>query len=410
MRLRMNVLDSRLPIPWLRLGVAKPPISADLVEVKLARAFLSNPITLTGLSDLWIWQDKIVVEILDNAVLKGILRKISAQNGSTEGLIFKVILKPLFNLWDCVTLDITKNEELKKGGDGDFKHSPCTRKLPSTVPIAGTSSAIPSPTTAAFTNDLDSLKKPLRLRILKSIQQSNWGVKTPTQKMMDTVTNYSAAVLQLLHDRFIGSSDSYILPVIPWRDPGPEGVFPGIKPNRQPVDTSMTGLSTGLSLTFARPPSLQLRLGTVSFDIHLNGSIVASAAINGIEFRHDSTRADILIEVIPSMMKRPIRGLLSSARGVLRGALNGAVSGLINGEWGSGSTVLRIVNLRIEDEIGAPVLWVMDVIEALDLEHDLDAFGRLGGAAKGAAKDVRDSVFEITAGLIAAGGSRCSIL
>jgi hypothetical protein len=116
-------------------------------------------------------------------------------------------------------------------------------------------------------------------------------------------------------------------------------------------------------------------------------------------------RPTVLIEITPSVVSsRPLRGLFSSAKGVLKGALTGTVSGLLGGEWGSGSSVLKIVNVRIEDEMGKNVLWLEEVLEVLELEHDLDAIRRLGGKAK-------DGVMGVAAALLAAGGpGRCVVM
>ncbi|KAJ3215307.1 hypothetical protein HDU67_000584 [Dinochytrium kinnereticum] len=519
LRLRMNVLETRLPVPWLRLGLAKPPVITACrlmissrsapVALPLARLTLSDPITLTGLSDLWIWQDRIDVEVLDVAVLKAMVRKVSLQNGSTEGLMVKINLEATLQFMGIVlyqnlplekVIDVKQNEDLKQEAMDLYNSAKQNGCLPSVVNISGTPRPLaeeylsssptspmpPTETSRTINPDTPNNERPplalpgiifpsspshpsklsaLKEALLLEKEPSLLGMETeplngdpsipssvsdttvndisigdddirfdyiqespPSQNPIISSDPTSKPVTQLLgsfpaffndsfqrflsysHSRLIGCVDDYLVPVVPFRDPGAEGVFPGIKAIRQPVDTSISGFSTGLSLTFTRPPSLSLRLGMVSFDIQLNGSNVATATVNGIEFRPSSTRADIMIEVIPSMVKKPIRGFLSSARGVLRGALNGTVAGLVNGEWGSGATVLRVMNLQVEDEGGNKIAWVENVLEALDLEHDLDAVRRLGGAAKGAARDVKDGILDVAAGVLVAGGNRCSVI
>ncbi|KAJ3106891.1 hypothetical protein HDU97_005378 [Phlyctochytrium planicorne] len=459
LRLRMNVLDTRLPLAWLRAGLAKPPTItiSRIVESSnhsppypFAKAHLSDPITLTGLSDLWIWQDCIDVEITDESIVKGIVRKLSQQEWTTDGLIFQINLQATIQfmgyvLYDNLALekiiDVTRNAgkpklchslkfltlawlELKKETIELFEASKKRGELPATVPVAG----IPKPLKDSYSADealpgimfSNHPSHPCQRgsQPKEPVNSSKEESKTQEAKPADLISkppsflrDISSKLLKFL-DNFMGVDENYRaqLPVVPWREPAADGVFPDLKLNQQPVDTSMSGVSTGVSLTFSRPPSLWLKLGTISLDIQLNGSSVASATVTGLEFYHNSTRADIMIEIVPSVVKRPIVGLLSSARGVLRGALNGTVAGLVNGDWGSGATILRITNIKVENEDGRRVLWVDNVLESVVLEHDLDGVRRLGGAAKGAARDVKDTVWNVAAGVLASTGNRCNLM
>ncbi|KAJ3115581.1 hypothetical protein HDU96_000405 [Phlyctochytrium bullatum] len=562
-RLRMNVLDTRLPIPWLRAGLARPPTihasrilpstrTSVLQPAPIAEIRLSDPITLTGRSDLWIWQDRIEVDVVDLDIAKGLVRKVLAQDGKTDGIIFKIRLEATLQFMGIILyenlpldkiIDVTRDAELKKENFELFQIAKANGEIPTTVAIAGTPyplhepnysnpsspAASPQLSRSASTRSGESLadnstappaeEQTQHLAPLPGIihpgnpnhpihkwheevakrkeQKSSGGAaespkervdeadkvaeengdaglrqRHTSQRSKDSTEEDSAktpkAVWEEIDDaasatngtptagsvkpaiprpNLIGNAieallptiakhltilaaktlGPYIglhpdeldadgvrrwrrpdpeLPVVSWRDPGADGAFPGIRASRLPVETSLTSLSTGVSLQFSKPPSLSLKLGAVSFDIHLNGGHVASATVTGIELHPSSTRADLTVEVVPSVVKKPIRGLLSSAKGVLRGALNGTMAGLVNGEWGSGATVLKVLNFRVEDSAGEPVEWVNEALSVLHFEHDLDAVRRLGGAAKGAARDVKDAVLEAAGGLIVAGGNR----
>ncbi|KAJ3119453.1 hypothetical protein HK101_007202, partial [Irineochytrium annulatum] len=80
------------------------------------------------------------------------------------------------------------------------------------------------------------------------------------------------------------------------RPPGIDGIFPGMKVTRLPIDTSISSITTGLSFTFSHPPAVTCRLGNISMEIQLNGSVVAHATVSGLELRDTSTRAGVLLE------------------------------------------------------------------------------------------------------------------
>ncbi|KAJ3329781.1 hypothetical protein HDU76_007152 [Blyttiomyces sp. JEL0837] len=189
-----------------------------------------------------------------------------------------------------------------------------------------------------------------------------------------------------------------------------DGPLPGLQITPLPVESTLTTISTGLLLGFKQPPAITIRLAAITFDVQLNRSTVASGLVSGLHLHDETTSTAVLVEIVPAVISRPVHGLWSSAKGVLRGALNGTVSGLLGGEWGSGSTVIRIVNWGVLDGTGKRIKWVEEILEAVEVEHDLDAVRRIGGAVRGGVRDVKDGVLGMIAGVLAAGGNRCKIL
>ena len=86
MRLRINVLESKLPFKWLFAGLSRPPsltfsrmLAPSIPGPPMVKVDLSNPITVTGEEDLWIVQERVKVDIVDLEAVKALTRGICIQ-------------------------------------------------------------------------------------------------------------------------------------------------------------------------------------------------------------------------------------------------------------------------------------------------------------------------------------------
>ncbi|KAI9357022.1 hypothetical protein DFJ73DRAFT_958134 [Zopfochytrium polystomum] len=373
LRVALHVLETKLPWSWLSAGIAAPTVFISHVtgpdtSVPLAKVALSDPIVITGKSDLWVRQKRVVVTVLNSKNVKAVLRRIFVQK-SVSGISIKVNLNASIQLMGRVILSKVPLEKII-----DLEHSQAE-------------------TQKALATYLDSQK----LKPQTSIKEEKKILETPASSsaaaaaeelVIPPVTSSSSG------ENATASQSSTLSP-----NPAPESLerlpheslLPGLEISQLPIESTMTSFSTGLVLQFSKPPPLGLRLGSVGFDVQLNGSTFASGVVTGVHLHKRTKR----VPWCPAQCKACCR----RRGGFLQGALNGAVSGLAGGEWGSGAAVVRITNVTVTESHGKEVKWLDEVLQAVELEHDLDAVRLLGGAARDAAKDVVESVLSILQGL-----------
>ncbi|KAJ1548606.1 hypothetical protein HK405_002043 [Cladochytrium tenue] len=510
-----------------------PPTAAAAAESRhvvaspLARVCLSETITATGLGDLRIRQSCIRVHILSTANVRALLRRI-LEKRSVAGIRIKLNLAVTiqvlgFALWRDLPLEkvvdlgdalVRKNVALKqyleeKEGRRAMKRARTAAAAAAEAAAAAAPAAeppqasksdaadeVPTPTTpAASDNGASTTVPPSDIAI-----KPGPGVDRPTRTGVALSGESRPPTGTAVDNQGGGRGAAAEPPIVAGnitddeeeedadvqadedRARGPaDGVLPGLAVRRRAVETSLRGVAVGLALTVTRTPALRLSVGAVTFDVLLNGHVVARGRATGLTFGGSSvssssgsssagadgnpggdgsggvrrtTAAELRVEIVPAVVASPVRGLLSSARGVLRGALAGAVSGLAGGEWGSGAAMVSVTNLRVAapayvsppptvvapeeapaaasatEKVGSatavsantkpagppaaasaaasgdavvPVAWLDEVLAPLVLEHDLDAVRRVGGAARGAWRDLADAVLGIFHGLLGGG-------
>ncbi|KAJ1558503.1 hypothetical protein HK405_013535, partial [Cladochytrium tenue] len=528
------------PLPSATSGSANaasadtPPTAAaaesrHVVASPLARVCLSEPITATGLGDLRIRQSCIRVHILSTANVRALLRRILDKK-SVAGIRIKLNLAVTiqvlgFVLWRDLPLEkvvdlgdtlVRKDLALKQyleekegrravrrartaaaaaAAAAEAAAAAAPAAEPPQPPEGDAANELASPTTTAASDSAPGTAVPPSTSVHNSEPGEERQTRTESRPASGTAVADGVSDGAPNNNQTGGGDDA--VPVTADDDEeeadndvqvgedrarGPaDGVLPGLAVRRRAVETSLRGVAVGLALTVTRSPALRLALGAVTFDVLLNGHVVARGRATGLTLGGSSvpsgsgsssagadgdpggdgsgavrrtTAAELRVEIVPAVVASPVRGLLSSARGVLRGALAGAVSGLAGGEWGSGAAVVSVTNLRVAapayvsppptvvvpgeapaaaaatEKVGSatavsvktkpagpptaasaaasgdaavPVAWLDEVLAPLVLEHDLDAVRRVGGAARGAWRDLADAVLGIFQGLLGGG-------
>ncbi|KAI8913724.1 hypothetical protein BC831DRAFT_489774 [Entophlyctis helioformis] len=184
-----------------------------------------------------------------------------------------------------------------------------------------------------------------------------------------------------------------------------------------PVTPLMRSINGGLDIVFPTPPNLTYKLGSVRFHALLNGSRVAQGTIRGLEMSNERTNMTITVEIVPAMTSEaPVRGLASTAKGMLTGAVKGALNGFLYGDWGAGATIVGVTGLQVENEEGRMVAWMEELLSVVEIEYDIDAVRKVGSTAAKATGSLKESVLHMAVGVVDAarrspnGGSRCSIM
>lgn len=392
-RLHFKVLGTKLPLRFLTAGLAVPPTITishipdpvhPSMSYEIARVQLSDEITVTGEGDAEIKQSNVVVTILHAGNVRTLLRSVALKK-SLKGVFIKLNLEATIQvlghvLWENLPLEkiidvhdaqVRKHMNLEKY----LEEQRIEKEKRKEIAVKKETE-----TEAACTDENSATSEP---------------ISEPLHSLTTTLpaSSSSSSAIRL-------SRTTTLIPRSP-----EDALLPGLKLTRLPLDSTLTSLTSGLLLSFTKPPPLGLRLSAVTFDVHLNGSIVASGYVSGIHVHDRSMLVRIGVEIVPAVVSRPVRGVLSSMRGVLRGALNGTVSGLLGGEWGSGAAVIKLANVSVVDALGGKVVWLNEVLEALEIEHDLDAVRRLGGAVKGGLSDVAMSVLSLLQGVFSIGGA-----
>ncbi|KAJ3283462.1 hypothetical protein HK104_010378 [Borealophlyctis nickersoniae] len=181
---------------------------------------------------------------------------------------------------------------------------------------------------------------------------------------------------------------------------GAESLFPDPILTPLPVIAGLSGITTGLEIRFAAPPALSLTLQSIKFSVHLNGFAAATGNLTNISFSPSTLTSTIGIEIVPSVVARPISGLAGMFRGVLKGAIAGTVSGIMTGDWGSGAAVISVRDIEITDGEGKRVEWVERIMGALELEKDLDAVRQVRTHGGQGAAQIKEVVLGVASGVL----------
>jgi hypothetical protein len=180
-----------------------------------------------------------------------------------------------------------------------------------------------------------------------------------------------------------------------------------------PVTQGLRTILGGLEIEFAKPPGLNLKLGETRFLTNLNGSQVAHCVIQSVELSDVSTVCRLILEVEPCVTSnKPISGLASAAKGIVTGAVKGTVNGILYGDWGAQSTIVGMKGITIKNEQGRLVRWVQELLEVIEIEHDVDAVKKGAALTKQATGDFKEGLVRMVANVLDVAGnqSRCTVM
>lgn len=363
----LEILHSKPLFSWISLQVipTSPLIIYDaLTDRPILQVSCFQPINVTGKHDLRIVQGRVEVNIVDLQLLKELARRLCASEEVLQKTSVRIECRASFDFWNSLL----------------FVHN---LKLDKTINF-GVARAQQASARA---------KRGKRAEEIRSRQAA------AEENELTGLMNVSESEIQFA-EKVEGDYGIHSLL--------PHPIFTPL-----PVAPSIGSIVGGLDINFASPPLLNLSIPVVKFKIKLNGSNIAEGVVQGLIVDPESSRIQTSIHLSSIVTSQPIKGFASTARGILRGALTGALNGLLFGEWGAGSSVVGLSEIELHDGQGKRVYWLEAVLEALEMEKDLEALKRLRNRAGQAASNVKDGFANLSASLLdAAGrcGSKCSVM
>jgi hypothetical protein len=375
-KLDLTVLHTRPPVSWVHIKVT-PTTPLSLYDERsgklLAQVSCYQPIVVTGTSDVRIKQDCVELFWKDSLALKELVRR-AVIGGEQE--LSRISLKVSL----CATFDIMHgllyipDLKLEKVINlGQVKEQKLKGK-------------------AKRAEKAESIRKKAGLDTTQNAQQQGESSNSSSSRLSQADQHFLEATQQ------------------------PEGIHsllpqPTFRP--LPMSTSVGSIVGGIDITFKEPPAMNLSLPVIRFKVSLNGSNVAQGVLQGLILTSKKDQVNLSIQLTSVVVEKPLSGMAATAKGMLRGALTGTLNGLLFGQWGEGASVVGIHNIEVFDKDGCHVVWLEQVLDAFEIEKDLEAFKRLRNRAGMAAGNVREAALNLGGTImdaVARGGSRCSIM
>jgi hypothetical protein len=173
------------------------------------------------------------------------------------------------------------------------------------------------------------------------------------------------------------------------------------------VNPRLGVIEAGINISFRKPPGLNIRFKTLSFESVFNDKTVAKITIREFELSQFSKDAVLKVQVVPVAISNPIKGPFVTLNSVLNGFVKGAMNGILYGEWGKDSTIIGVRKIKFET-YGGEVQWVMGLLNGLEYDYELEAAKQVGGIVLEKTNDLNTAVVQLTTAIIQQ--SECSIM
>jgi hypothetical protein len=135
--------------------------------------------------------------------------------------------------------------------------------------------------------------------------------------------------------------------------------------------------------------------------------------MQGLMIGPNTPSVQVSISLKSIVLKNPVKGMASTAKGFIKGAMTGTLNGLLFGNWGQGLSVIGVHKFELYTSLGTRVEWLEEVLDNLELEKDLEAVKRLRSQAGKVAKNVKDGFVNVSGSFVDAAvksGSKCVVM
>ncbi|KAJ3301933.1 hypothetical protein HDV03_005554 [Kappamyces sp. JEL0829] len=418
-RINVTIPYTKLPLPWLWVQATLPAVTIKDFHTgrHVGTARLSNPICVTGYSDLNVNQDRLCVDVAEGVpvlrqFLQGILVGGQREIDRITFEVFFVLDISICGLLTCHGIKCSKLINLGESEQQKKKHR-LYRYKQKMNRFQWNEVLQKSLLTSVLGSEEKHVLEPCPTLVTPEAQDEHTTLDQDHSNEQDGSEDLET--LERLQEeeeaRLSKTSRSMLsLPDIPViAIPAPD-LFQDLFPNPeiQPFVNPGLSIHAGLEISFSRPPGFLVSCGRLTYDSLLNGMVVAKVVVDPFFLSPTATKATYTLHVTHAAISSPISGSISSVRSILRGVMGGVGQGILYQEWGAKSTVLGVRNIVFQDACGNSVPWIDELVKDLEVEQDLDLVRFLSAKAMERTPDLNLALKELAGGIMRQ--ANCSIM